>query len=46
MPDEIEGYWRGLSRIAARNDTDTMPPKFRQAGVDRITEAVWLNSPD
>ena len=45
MPDEIEGYWRGLRRIAARNDTNTIPPKFRQAGIDEITEAVWLNSP-
>jgi thiopurine S-methyltransferase len=44
MPDEVEGCWRGLRRIADRKDARNIPPKFLQAGVDEITEAVWLNA--
>ena len=41
LPDEVRGYWPGLRRIDAKNDIGNAPPKFRAAGLDTVTEAVW-----
>jgi len=42
LPDEVRGYWGKLNRVASRNDIDDCPPKFRNAGLTEVTEAVWL----
>ena len=41
MPDEICQYWHDLRRISESCDSETFPPKFRAAGLNSITEAVW-----
>ncbi|HEX2138413.1 MAG TPA: thiopurine S-methyltransferase [Woeseiaceae bacterium] len=41
LDDEIRGYWPDLERISATNDIDNSPPKFREAGLDRVVQAVW-----
>lgn len=41
LPGEVQGYWSGLRRIAAKNDIDDAPPKFRAAGLESVIEAVW-----
>ncbi len=39
--DEIHSYWPGLERVAAHDDIDNGPPKFREAGLDEMIEVVW-----
>jgi len=41
MPDEIGRYWPDLRRVREYHDTESFPPKFRAAGLESITEAVW-----
>ena len=41
MPDEINGYWPALERVAAKDDLETCPPKFRKAGLKDIAEVFW-----
>lgn len=41
LPDEVRRYWPDLRRIGASNDIDNSPPKFREAGLDRVVQAVW-----
>jgi len=36
-------YWPGLSRVAEKDDFDTCPPKFREAGLKEISEVVWYS---
>lgn len=43
-PDEIHGYWPDLERISVRNDIDNSPPKFREAGLDEVIEAIWSSN--
>lgn len=38
---EVLGYWPELQRIAAHDDIANCPPKFREAGLDRMLEVVW-----
>jgi len=38
---EVLGFWPGLQRVAAYDDIANCPPKFRQAGLDRMLEVVW-----
>ena len=38
---EIRGYWPGLTKVAAVDDTANAPPKFLEAGLERMYEAVW-----
>lgn len=40
-PDEIHRYWPDLERVSSRNDIDNCPPKFREAGLDEVIEAIW-----
>jgi len=42
MPEEIRRYWPDLERAEARDDLDTSPPKFREAGLGELYEVVWL----
>jgi len=42
LQEELNGYWPDLQRIAAHNDIDNCPPKFRAAGLQTMQEAVWL----
>jgi thiopurine S-methyltransferase len=39
--DEIRSYWPGLERVAAYDDIENGPPKFREAGLDKMIEVVW-----
>ena len=41
LPGEVQEYWPGLRRIAAKNDIGSAPPKFRAAGLESVIEAVW-----
>jgi len=45
MADEVEAYWPGLRKVSIYEDTDNIPPKFRQAGIKRMDEIVWLSDP-
>ncbi len=38
---EVLGYWPELRRVAAYDDIANGPPKFREAGLDRMLEVVW-----
>ncbi len=40
--DEVRGYWPMLRRVSERDDLENCPPKFRQAGLEKIIEVVWL----
>lgn len=42
LPDEMRRYWPDLERIGATNEIDNCPPKFREAGLDQVMEAVWI----
>jgi thiopurine S-methyltransferase len=39
--DDVQGYWPRLQRVAHIDDTKNAPPKFLDAGLDRMHEAVW-----
>jgi thiopurine S-methyltransferase len=39
--EEILGYWPSLERHAVVDDTENAPPKFLDAGLDRMHEVVW-----
>ncbi len=41
MPDEVGRYWPNLQRAAEHDDIDNCPPKFCDAGLDRVIEVVW-----
>lgn len=38
---EVRGYWPRLTRVAAVDDTENAPPKFLEAGLRLMYEAVW-----
>lgn len=42
MREEILGYWPDLERAEARDDLETSPPKFREAGLTDLYEVFWL----
>jgi thiopurine S-methyltransferase len=46
LPDEMRRYWPDLERIGAANEIDDCPPKFREAGLDHVMEAVWRSRQD
>lgn len=46
MQEEIHRYWSDLERVEARDDLDTCPPKFREAGLGDLYEVVWLRPGD
>jgi thiopurine S-methyltransferase len=39
--DELLSYWPNLQRVSEHDDTDNLPPKFHQAGLDEVLEVVW-----
>lgn len=39
--DEITRLWPGMRRVDAYDDTENCPPKFREAGLDKLVESVW-----
>lgn len=41
QPEEVRRYWPDLQRISATNEIDNCPPKFRDAGLEEVIEAVW-----
>ncbi len=41
---EVLTYWPGLRRVEVRNDIEDAPPKFREAGLRRVTEEVWVST--
>lgn len=45
-PQAMRTLWPELHRVDAYGDMDNCPPKFREAGLDEIVEAVWRSSPD
>lgn len=42
QPEEVRRYWPDLERISATNAMDGCPPKFRDAGLEEVIEAVWI----
>lgn len=40
-PDDVKADWGRLERVAEKDDIDTCPPKFVQAGLREIREIVW-----
>lgn len=42
--DEIAAGWGALERIAAADDIENCPPKFRAAGLTDVQEVVWLSA--
>lgn len=41
--DEVQRYWPELRRAGDMDALKTMPPKFREAGLDGFVEAVWVS---
>ena len=39
--DEVLGYWPRLVHVASVDDTANAPPKFLDAGLDRMYETIW-----
>ena len=44
IPDEVLGYWPQLTRRAVIDDIENAPPKFLDAGLDKMHEVVWITS--
>ena len=41
--DELLGHWPGLEFRDSYDDSESMPPKFREAGITRLIEQVWMS---
>jgi len=41
---ELTAAWPDLHRVAEYDDIDNCPPKFRAAGLQEISEVVWLST--
>ncbi len=41
--DELLGHWPALELRDSYDDSDSMPPKFRDAGVRTLVEKVWMS---
>ena len=41
---EILSYWPRLRQVASVDDTENAPPKFLDAGLQRLNEVVWRTS--
>jgi thiopurine S-methyltransferase len=44
MADELSAGWGELDRVAEKDDIDTCPPKFREAGLTDIKEVFWRST--
>ncbi|MGI9248157.1 MAG: thiopurine S-methyltransferase [Woeseiaceae bacterium] len=42
--DEILAYWSGLERVDAYDDIENGPPKFLEAGLDKMIEVIWRSA--
>lgn len=42
LPEEVKGSWSRLRKAGELSAIDTMPPKFREAGVKQFVETVWV----
>lgn len=40
-PDEVLGYWPDLERVETTRVVDELPPKFKAAGLEDVTQVVW-----
>lgn len=38
---ELRSYWPGLVPLHVHEEIDNGPPKFRAAGLEKLTETVW-----
>ena len=43
-PDEVQDHWPQLQRHAVVDDTANAPPKFLEAGLEKMNEVVWVTS--
>jgi thiopurine S-methyltransferase len=43
LPDEVKSYWPGLRRVGDRGASSNIPAKFRDAGMNEMSEAVWVS---
>ena len=41
--EELTQYWNDLARVREKDDIDNCPPKFCHAGLQEITEVVWMS---
>lgn len=41
LANEVTRYWEDLLRVDSYDDIDNAPPKFQQAGLHELIEAVW-----
>ena len=41
-PGELSSYWPGVREHARVDDTANAPPKFLEAGRERLDEVVWV----
>ena len=39
---EVMKYWSDLPLVAGANAIDSLPPKFRAAGLTEVIESVWI----
>jgi len=42
QPEEVRRYWGEIQCISEKHCLDSTPPKFREAGLTEVIEAVWL----
>ncbi len=42
-PGELLAHWPALELRDSYDDSDAMPPRFREAGVTMLTEKVWMS---
>lgn len=40
-PEEVQRYWPALHSVLEFNAVAEVPPKFREGGLDTVTENVW-----
>lgn len=45
-PDEARRHWPRMRRHASIDDTDNAPPKFLEAGLEKMHEVVWVADED
>lgn len=42
--EELLSYWPDLTCVYSHDDVDGGPPKFREAGLESLTESVWSSA--
>ena len=43
LADEVKSYWPELRRVGDRSASTNIPAKFRDAGMSKMVEAVWVS---